>query len=383
MIAEKFLGVNPLILRVKLSYIPLAMNRFLPLIVFLFPLLSPASGQVTEGAVPQEFLRLANRWMISAEANQRKAAYLSWKQLGAEAMPEYHKALKAARKHHSRTLEDLLGGRSGAANPYAAHHELAEELDGERARVMALIMTDWKKDEKKVRELREEMKDLDKLRARVNRLAAADTERFDALVEAAVEGLAEVARELERFDEELESASVKDGDLRRFLLGENTEGKDLLAQQERLAATRDEVEAHAAAEKYHAGLDRWASASMKDFANLINEERALLGLPPRNLEEKLSDACEGHSADMARLGFFAHESPVPDKKTPWDRARLAGFAGKAGGENIYMGSTSHDAAYAGWFSSDGHRFIMFGGGNTLGVGISGIHWTMMTGKAKR
>jgi hypothetical protein len=30
-----------------------------------------------------------------------------------------------------------------------------------------------------------------------------------------------------------------------------------------------------------------------------------------------------------------------------------------------------------------HRFIMFGGGDTLGVGISGIHWTMMTGNAKR
>ena len=47
-----------------------------------------------------------------------------------------------------------------------------------------------------------------------------------------------------------------------------------------------------------------------------------------------------------------------------------------------MGSSGFDAAYSAWFGSDGHRFIMFGDGcNVLGVGISGKHWTMMTGKS--
>ena len=359
------------------------MNRFLALLLFALPFHSPVSGQVEEGAVPQNFMKLANGWMISPEADKRKAAYLSWKQLGAEAMPEYQKALEAARKYHSKTLQELLEGRSRVANPYAAHQELAEELDGERKRVMGLIKTDWKKDENKVQMLRKEMKDLEKLCERVNRLATADTAKFDAQVEAAVDGLAEVTRELERFDDGQESASVEDGDLRVFLVEDSTDGKDLLLQRGRLAATRNEVAAHAAAEKAHSDLGRWASGTMKDFANLLNQERAFLGLPPRILEEKLSDACLGHSADMAKLGFFDHESPVPDKKTPWDRARLAGFAGDAGGENIFMGSTSHTAAYGGWFGSDGHRFIMFGGGNTLGVGISGIHWTMMTGDVRK
>lgn len=359
------------------------MNRFLALLVLVFPLHSPVSGQVEEGAAPQDFMKLANRWMVSPEADKRKAAYLSWKQLGAEAMPEYQKALEAARKYHSKALEEVLGGRSRVANPYAAHQELAEELDGERKRVMGLIMTDWEKDENKVQMLRKEMKDLEKLTERLNRLAGADTVKFDAMVDAAVEGLAEVTRELERFDDGLESASVEDADLRQFLLEDSSEGKDLLIQRARLAATRNEVSSHAAAGKAHAGLGRWASGAMKDFANLLNQERAFLGLPPRILEEKLSDACLGHSADMAKLGFFDHESPVPDKKSPWDRARLAGFAGDGTGENIFMGSTSHAAAYDGWFGSDGHRFIMFGGGDTLGVGVSGIHWTMMTGNGRK
>ncbi len=358
------------------------MNRWLPLIGIFFPLLSPVSGQVAE-VTPPDFVKLANQWIISPEADKRKAAYLSWKQLGAEAMPEYQKALEAARKYHSKALEEVVGGRSRVANPYAEHHELAEELDSERERVMGLIMTDWEKDENKVKMLREEMKDLVKLRPRVNRLAGANTARFDALVDAAVDGLAEVTRELERFDEGSETASVEDADLRAYVLEENTEGKDLIGQRKRYAATRNEVAVFAVAEKAHAALGRWASGSMREFANLLNQERALLGLPPRVLEEKLSDACQGHSSDMAKLGFFAHESPVPDKKSPWDRARLAGFAGDGTGENIFMGSTNHAAAYEGWFGSDGHRFIMFGGGDTLGVGISGIHWTMMTGNARK
>jgi uncharacterized protein YkwD len=72
---------------------------------------------------------------------------------------------------------------------------------------------------------------------------------------------------------------------------------------------------------------------------------------------------------------------VPGKKSPWDRAKLAGFAGNASGENIFMGSTNFQSAYDGWFGSDGHRFIMFADSpNVLGLGISGIHWTLMTGR---
>jgi uncharacterized protein YkwD len=83
---------------------------------------------------------------------------------------------------------------------------------------------------------------------------------------------------------------------------------------------------------------------------------------------------------MASKDFFAHESPVPNKKTPWDRAKLAEFDGQASGENIFMGSANYQASYNGWFGSDGHRFGMFSDGpNCMGIGISGVHWTMMIG----
>jgi len=359
------------------------MTRLIRVIVLVFPMVLPVFGQETDGPPSAEFVRRANQWMVSSEAGKRKASYLSWKQMGPEALPEYQKGLEAARKHHSKVLEEVARGRASITNPYAAHHTLAVELDDERVRVMALIRTDWQKDGTKVKMLRTEMEGLEKLWERVNRLAAADTTKFDALVDGAVEGLAEVARELEAFDADLETVAVEDEDLRAYLMRDNLEGEHLMRQRQRFALTLDEVAVHAAAEKAHAGLEKWASATMKEFANLLNRERVIAGLPPLIMEEKLSDACLGHSLDMARLGFFAHESPVPGKKSPWDRAKLAGFEGSGSGENIFMGSTSHSAAYHAWFASDGHRFIMFGGGNTLGVGIAGSHWTMMTGNLRR
>jgi uncharacterized protein YkwD len=120
---------------------------------------------------------------------------------------------------------------------------------------------------------------------------------------------------------------------------------------------------------------------MREFATILNRERSWLGLDPLRLEEKLSAAARGHSQDMASHGFFAHQSPIPGKASPGDRARLAGFTGGWSGENIFAGSASPAAAFGGWFGSDGHRFIMFAAGpNVIGVGVHGSHWTLMTGR---
>jgi uncharacterized protein YkwD len=119
------------------------------------------------------------------------------------------------------------------------------------------------------------------------------------------------------------------------------------------------------------------------FATLLNKKRHVLHLTPLRLDEALSKAASNHSSEMIRLGYFAHESPVPENKTPWIRAKNAGFQGNASGENIFMGSGAPDAAFGGWWGSDGHRFIMFADGpNTLGCGPVGSHWTMLTGNRK-
>lgn len=109
----------------------------------------------------------------------------------------------------------------------------------------------------------------------------------------------------------------------------------------------------------------------------LNEMRMLLGLAPVLIDPKLHEAARGHSKDMATLKFFSHESPVPGKKTPWDRAKLAGTTASA--ENIYAGSPSPQAANMGWFLSPGHHVNMFGNHRRCGMGRYEGTWTQMFG----
>lgn len=109
----------------------------------------------------------------------------------------------------------------------------------------------------------------------------------------------------------------------------------------------------------------------------LNEMRMLMGLRPVLIDPKLHYAARDHSKDMVNLKFFAHDSPVPGKKTPWDRAKAAGTT--AGAENIYAGSTSPQAANQGWFFSPGHHVNMFGNHRRVGQGRHEGHWTQLFG----
>jgi uncharacterized protein YkwD len=110
-----------------------------------------------------------------------------------------------------------------------------------------------------------------------------------------------------------------------------------------------------------------------------NELRMLVGLNALLLDPKLCEAARDHSKDMAEKGFFAHESPVPGKKSPWDRAK--NFGTTAAGENIFMGSSDPHAANMGWFYSPGHHKNMFNPGQLrIGLGCTGSHWTQMFGR---
>ena len=81
---------------------------------------------------------------------------------------------------------------------------------------------------------------------------------------------------------------------------------------------------------------------------------------------------------MERLNFFAHESPVPGKRTMMDRAQLAGTT--ASGENIHMGSDAAEGAIKGWFLSPGHHKNMLNEvQRRQGLGRAGKRWTQEFG----
>ncbi len=107
----------------------------------------------------------------------------------------------------------------------------------------------------------------------------------------------------------------------------------------------------------------------------LNHWRIALGMQPLEIDPKLCDAARDHSKDMADHGFFAHESPIKDKKTPWDRAQ--NFGTKASGENIAINNSTEGANQA-WFYSPGHHKNMFKPEfSVMGLGAHGRHFTQL------
>jgi uncharacterized protein YkwD len=109
----------------------------------------------------------------------------------------------------------------------------------------------------------------------------------------------------------------------------------------------------------------------------LNQIRILIGLPAQVIDLKLVAACRVHSEDMVTKGFFAHESPVPGRETPWKRAQVAGTSANA--ENIAAGTLLGADAIQMWWYSPGHHKNMLGTQKRVGLGRYEGHWTQMFG----
>lgn len=110
----------------------------------------------------------------------------------------------------------------------------------------------------------------------------------------------------------------------------------------------------------------------------LNLTRNLLGLSALVIDLRLCAAARDHSEDMRTHKFFAHESPVAGKTTPWDRAKR--FGTTASGENIAMGYQDGRAVNMGWFRSPGHHTNMLGSHKRVGLGQAGSYYTQLFGK---
>lgn len=111
----------------------------------------------------------------------------------------------------------------------------------------------------------------------------------------------------------------------------------------------------------------------------LDAYRAVLGLEPLEIEERLVVAARGHSQEMADLGYFGHVSPVERLRFPTDRARLEGYTGGVG-ENCFAGGSTGEGAFEAWYHSPGHHRLMVATGPQIGVGAAGgATWTMLVG----
>jgi uncharacterized protein YkwD len=109
---------------------------------------------------------------------------------------------------------------------------------------------------------------------------------------------------------------------------------------------------------------------------LLNNARARHGLAKLRLSRKLGRAARHHSADMARRGYFSHDSR--SGASFLDRIRRAGYLRRAHqwyvGENIAWGTgrlATPRAIVRAWMRSRGHRAnILNRRFRQIGVGIS-------------
>jgi uncharacterized protein YkwD len=114
---------------------------------------------------------------------------------------------------------------------------------------------------------------------------------------------------------------------------------------------------------------------------VTNAYRRMFGHRPLALNRKLQQAARGHSKEMATLGYFAHFSPTPGRRTPFERMRLEGYMNGVS-ENIAL-VDGPDVAHLAWLHSSGHHRNLLSPSHTeFGVGNQGRLWTQNFGSGR-
>jgi uncharacterized protein YkwD len=91
----------------------------------------------------------------------------------------------------------------------------------------------------------------------------------------------------------------------------------------------------------------------RQVLTLVNENRRRGGCGNLTLDRRLIAAANRHAAEMARRGYFAHDSL--NGEGAGDRVEDAGYRWKRYGENIARGQESAYEVVDGWMHSPAHR----------------------------
>ncbi len=102
---------------------------------------------------------------------------------------------------------------------------------------------------------------------------------------------------------------------------------------------------------------------------LVNQERRRFHLPAMLENSRLDRSAQGHSDDMVRRGYFAHNSP--NGATPFQRMSAAGYRGSFLGENIATGYATPADVMQAWMSDVGHcQNILRPQFRDIGIGVN-------------
>ncbi len=119
-------------------------------------------------------------------------------------------------------------------------------------------------------------------------------------------------------------------------------------------------------------------AGEKQIFNLVNQERAKVGVAPLVWNESRAVVGRGHSRDMFSKGYFSHYSE--EGQDVGDRLEAAGITYSIAGENLAL-APSIVRAHEGLMNSPGHkRNILDPAFKHVGIGVSdgGVYGKMIT-----
>lgn len=106
----------------------------------------------------------------------------------------------------------------------------------------------------------------------------------------------------------------------------------------------------------------------KQVLELVNKERAKVGLNPLSTDNTLQKSAMAKSKDMAINNYFSHNSPTYG--SPFDMMKQFGINYRSAGENIAKGQRTPQDVMNSWLNSEGHRKNILSKDFThLGVGI--------------
>lgn len=112
---------------------------------------------------------------------------------------------------------------------------------------------------------------------------------------------------------------------------------------------------------------------------LVNIERAKVGLHKLSLWTELSNVAMEKSKDMATFNYFSHTSP--NYGSPFDMMKSFGILYRAAGENIAYGQESPERVVQAWMNSQGHKEnILRPEFNRIGIGVyfnRYYYWTQL------
>lgn len=112
---------------------------------------------------------------------------------------------------------------------------------------------------------------------------------------------------------------------------------------------------------------------VEQVCELVNQERAKVGVGTLKLDAALSQVAQAYAEDMVRRGYFSHTSP--EGLGPADRLQAGQISYRTWGENIAYYYKTPEAVMTGWMNSSGHKAnILNGKFGKIGVGYYQNYW---------